>query len=557
MKKKSSKRKRKSTPESSQVPEESVKRQDSAATPKADPPSATDPPATSQVAPASSTSQPTPASSPLEPLGGKMPSLSRITSVAMLLLGILLVGVLFYKVMAGFFIPLFMAAALVVIFRPVNEWLLERLRGRRSLAAIATSSIILAIVLLPLFLVLFVAVGQLTSVVSRTDLDDVKDALHRGRQRVGLEVEHADRFRRLQELSGLLDQIDRPALVIQEVEEATELIRFLEVEVSGESPTGETGDIAMERLASLSETAGKLVGPTEISDPAERIAVQESFHRQSLVASAAISSWVNAKLGGAFKTQVKMWTNPSERDLSMGIRAAREYIQPRFFKLSGFTGKVFLQVVIGLLIMVIATYFFFVDGPGMVHTLMRLSPLDDEYERRLLGEFERTSRAVVLASVLSAVVQGLLAAIAFFFCGFESFILLFLITSIMALVPFLGAASVWLPCAIYLAAVDQRYIPAVLLMIYGALVVSTIDNVIKAFVLHGHSELHPLVALLSVLGGVPVFGPIGILVGPMVVVFLQTLLEILNHELELRDVVEGDEVAEGGKDGRNVASTQT
>jgi predicted PurR-regulated permease PerM len=61
--------------------------------------------------------------------------------------------------------------------------------------------------------------------------------------------------------------------------------------------------------------------------------------------------------------------------------------------------------------------------------------------------------------------------------------------------------------------------------------VSSIDNVIKAYVLHGHSQLHPLFALLSVLGGVHVFGPIGILVGPMVVVFLQTLLEILNHEL--------------------------
>ena len=58
---------------------------------------------------------------------------------------------------------------------------------------------------------------------------------------------------------------------------------------------------------------------------------------------------------------------------------------------------------------------------------------------------------------------------------------------------------------------------------------------IKMKVLHGRSTLHPLFALLSILGGVKVFGPIGILIGPMVVVFLQTLLEILNHELEGRD----------------------
>ncbi|MEM6468351.1 MAG: AI-2E family transporter [Planctomycetota bacterium] len=461
----------------------------------------------------------------------------------MLLLGIVLVGVLFYKVMAGFFIPLFMAAALVVIFRPVNEWLMRKMGGRRSLAAIGTSMIILMIVLLPLFLVMFVAVGQLTSMVSRTDLDDIKGALNRGRQRFGLELEYADRFRRLQELSGLLDQIENPKLVIVEVVEATDLIEFLEVEVKGESPTGETSDIAVERLEDLASTAEKLVPPLVIEDPAEKIAVEETFHRQSLIASASINSWINAKLGGSIRTQIKMWTNPSERDLAMGIRSAREYLQPRFVQLSGITGKAILQVGIGILIMIIATYFFFVDGPGMVRTLMRLSPLDDEYEHRLLGEFERTSRAVVLASILSAIVQGLLAAIAFFFLGFESFILLFLITTVMALVPFLGAASVWVPCAIYLAAVDQRYVAAVFLAVYGALVVSTVDNVIKAFVLHGHSELHPLIALLSVLGGVPVFGPIGILVGPMVVVFLQTLLEILNHELELRGSISADEDA--------------
>ena len=61
------------------------------------------------------------------------------------------------------------------------------------------------------------------------------------------------------------------------------------------------------------------------------------------------------------------------------------------------------------------------------------------------------------------------------------------------------------------------------------------DNVIKPFVLQGQSNLHPLLALLSVLGGVQVFGPIGILMGPMIVVFLQTLLEILNRELSHMD----------------------
>ncbi|QDV44778.1 putative inner membrane protein [Stieleria neptunia] len=476
----------------------------------------------------------------------KLPSLARITSVIMLIAGILVVGLLFYKVMVGFFIPLFMAAALVVIFRPVNEWILKKLNGRRRTAAVATTSVILAIVLMPIVLLLTVAIGQLTGLVSRTDLDDLKAAFERGRTRLGLELQHADRFRRLDDLAGMLDQIDEPDLVRAQIKESKELITFLDQEVVGAAPTGETGELAQVHLNELSQVVSQLETIQESEDTAERIAVEERFHRGSVVASASIHSWMNAKLGGSFRTEVKLLTNPSEKDLAAAIRAAREYLQPRFVKLSGVTGKVVAQIAIGMLIMVISIYFFFVDGPAMVHTLMRLSPLDDSYELRLLGEFEKTSRAVVLASILSALVQGLLAAIAFFFCGFESFILLFMVTTVMALIPFLGAASVWVPCAIYLAAVDQRYGAAIFLAIYGAAIVSSIDNVIKAYVLHGHSELHPLVALLSVLGGVPVFGPIGILIGPMVVVFLQTLLEILNHELELREAPEQDAVAPGG-----------
>ncbi|WP_235908412.1 AI-2E family transporter [Roseiconus nitratireducens] len=485
---------------------------------------------------------------------GKLPSLSRITSVIMLLVGILVVGLLFYKVMVGFFIPLFMAAALVVIFRPVNEWFLKRLKGRRSLAAAGTTGVILAIVLVPVGLLVSIAIGQLTGLVSRTDLNDLKSALDRGRVQLGLNLPHADRFRRLDELIAKLDDVKNPNTVLLEIAEARELIVFLDRNVDGAVTADDEREAAMEQLSQFREIAQELSDSKQSETPVDRIAIEEEFHRKSVVASAAIGAWINAKLGGSFRTQAKLLTNPSERDVALTVRAVREYLQPRFVNFTSATGQFLVQLLIGMLIMVISIYFFLVDGPAMIRTLMRLSPLDDAYELRLLGEFEKTSRAVVLASVLSAVIQGLLATIAFYLCGLQSIILLFMITTVMALIPFLGAASVWLPCAVYIGAVEQRYGVAILLAIYGAVVVSSIDNVIKAYILHGHSQLHPLIALLSVLGGVPVFGPIGILIGPMVVVFLQTLLEILNHELESRDRVDSmaspDDDATGTTDER-------
>jgi hypothetical protein len=157
--------------------------------------------------------------------------------------------------------------------------------------------------------------------------------------------------------------------------------------------------------------------------------------------------------------------------------------------------------------------------------------LDDAYEQELLLEFERISRAVVLATILSAITQGLTAGIGYYFAGMDFLILLVMLTTVFAMVPFVGPAVIWVPVCLYIGLYEGRVLPACILATWGVVVVGTIDNVVKAFVLHGQSQLHPLLALLSVLGGVQTLGPVGIVVGPMVVAMLQTLLGILQREL--------------------------
>lgn len=469
----------------------------------------------------------------------ELPSLARIVSMCVLILGIIAVGALFYKVMAGFFVPLFLAALLVVIFRPIHQWFVLRMKGRRRMAALATTGTILMSVLLPILLLLSVAATQFTVMVSHVDFADLTAALDGVREQLGVSLPRADEFRRLDQLADSLDEPDEPdgelsnEQIAQRVEEALALVRFLQSDVEGPA---EADVAAGDAEAKLQEFAAAVQLRSENADAGiGQASSEEQFHRLSLSASAAIRTWMRTLLGGSFYSQARLIANPSAEDFKSLLVRGREFLQPRFVSVTSATGSFVLQSGIGLVVLVIAVYFFLIDGPAMIHTLMRLSPLDDAYEERLLLEFDRTSRAVVLASVLSALAQGFLAAIAFWFFGFKSVILLFLLTSVMALVPFLGAASVWVPCAIYLAFVEERMGAAIMLAIYGAAVVSSIDNVIKMLVLHGRSALHPLLALLSVLGGVKVFGPIGILVGPMVVVFLQTLLEILNHELSERD----------------------
>ena len=97
-------------------------------------------------------------------------------------------------------------------------------------------------------------------------------------------------------------------------------------------------------------------------------------------------------------------------------------------------------------------------------------------------------------------------------------------------VPLVGSAVVWGGCCVWLFFADKPT-AAILLLAWSVTVVVVADNVLKPMVLHGQSKLHPLLALLSVLGGVQVLGPLGIFFGPMAVSFLQAGLTMLNTEL--------------------------
>jgi len=496
-----------------------------------------------------------------KPLLPALPSLSRIMSVVMLVIGILVVGVLFYQVMVGFFVPLFLAALLVVLFRPVFLALLKKTNGRKRLSAGLTTTIILLIVLMPLGVLVSIATTQFTVLLSRMN-GSMSVAMDRVRGQLGLNLPHAEHFRELDRIidsigiggppadaelndPASLDSVDRVdfSRKARQLDKAAAIVGYLQADVSGSESASEAAEKAIENTrafaAGLRDADQRQLDEAAVgaSNPLLRLNVSEQFEQNAVVTAASIRTWMHLKLGGALQSQLKLLANPDEADFSRLIRGARDSLQPRFVRLTSATGSLLAQIIFGLVILVISVYFFLIDGPVMISTLMRLSPMDDAYEHQLLMEFDRTSRAVVLASVASAVVQGILATFAFWLCGFDQIILLLFLTSLMALVPFLGAASVWVPCALWLGVVDQRWLAAGLLALWGAAVVSSIDNVIKVYVLQGRSQLHPLFALLSVIGGVSVFGPIGILVGPMVVVFLQTLLEILAHEIQTEEVV--------------------
>ncbi len=513
--------------------------------------------------------------------------MSRWVSLFVLLLVIGATGYLLYRVMSGFILPLFLAVVLTIIFRPLQDWMLQKLPKHEQLAALLTTLIVLATVLLPLIGVIALAVHEGLDAVRSDFLEraELKLADVRAAARLNLPFETypgADgNMMAIQELESLLanlpDELPPADEITPELRENVEQLhdhvvafedrlQTVREEVEQSPPDRDLDGLhqrcvqrvlrerendAFQELAEVratlehfkaylknatteeTRTANRPAGETE-EESEEEMAESLDLDRLRLQ-YASLKPAYNAfridLLGGPIWSWLRDLANPSSKKLQTWFRTIEQQLSGWLPSVAGQATAVLGRWAVDLAIMSIALFYFLKDGPSMIRSLMWLSPLDDRHEEQLLGQFSDISRAVVLATLLSAVAQGILAAPAYYLAGFESVFMLMFLTMVLAMVPFVGAAAVWLPACLWLALVDQKYVAAIGLLLYGMIVISMVDNIVKPYVLAGKSKLHPLLGLLSVLGGVQALGAIGILVGPMVVSFLQALLTILNQEL--------------------------
>lgn len=450
--------------------------------------------------------------------------MTRWLSFALLLLIIVAVGIVFYRVMIGFVLPLFLAAILVIMFRPLYRGLLDRWKGRERLAALVTTLAVVLMVLLPMGLILTLAAIEASTLAAKLRGPDLQQKRDEVFKKLQLEYEFAAEIRYLESSLETLQADARHGATAHgdplAYQRLVDVSKQLHDRLAAVHRTFDSLNKAIEEFTEL----------TQYGEQPLRIGTLE-YQKQLEDAADRLRAFKLELLGGEMRSWLKEVANPTNEEIS-ALSAKFFSGAPGFLRsVGGATTGFLASLVIQGAIMIFAMYFFLTDGPSMVRTFMRLSPLDDSHERELIDEFDRITRAVVLATILSAVIQGLLAGIGFWIAGVGAIFLLTMLTIIFAMVPFVGAASVWLPACLWLYFSEGRPVAAILLGVYGALIVSSSDNFIKPLVLAGQSNLHPLLALLSVLGGVQALGPIGILVGPMVVVFLQTLLNILQREI--------------------------
>jgi predicted PurR-regulated permease PerM len=119
-----------------------------------------------------------------------------------------------------------------------------------------------------------------------------------------------------------------------------------------------------------------------------------------------------------------------------------------------------------------------------------------------------------------------------FYYGFGNFVIIFILATFASMVPLFGTWLVWGPCVIWLA-VQGVWVPAILFLLIGVGVIGTMDNLIRTYVLQSDAQLHPLLAFVSVLGGVQVMGLWGVFIAPIVASILHALIVIFNTEISV------------------------
>lgn len=174
-------------------------------------------------------------------------------------------------------------------------------------------------------------------------------------------------------------------------------------------------------------------------------------------------------------------------------------------------------------IMTIVLFYLFRDGKDFLNILIRLSPVKDQYERRLAGEIRDTIYGVFYGNFLTGAAQAVLATVGFYFAGIEAYLVWGAVTFFMSFLPMLGTGAVIAPLVLVLFFQGHTQ-KAIFLGVYGAVVISSVDNLLRPVLIR--SNMHQLVLFLSIFGGLAVFGAIGILLGPMLLAMLTATIRI-------------------------------
>lgn len=194
-------------------------------------------------------------------------------------------------------------------------------------------------------------------------------------------------------------------------------------------------------------------------------------------------------------------------------------------------------------LMIFAMFYFFRDGELIMAKISRLLPLSRSQIKTAFSELRDVIQATMYGGVVIALLQGVLGGLLFVFMGISSPIFWGAVMAFLALIPLVGASIVYIPAAIILM-LSGSMVKGIVVMAIGTLIISQVDNVIRPLLISGKTSLHPLLLFFTILGGISLFGLLGLVVGPMIAAAFTILLGVFETRLHPDELDDEDAVAE-------------
>jgi predicted PurR-regulated permease PerM len=206
-------------------------------------------------------------------------------------------------------------------------------------------------------------------------------------------------------------------------------------------------------------------------------------------------------------------------------------------QLTSVVGSIFTATVstlFSLILVILSLFYFLKDGGEWRKRLVELSPLSEAGDNKILTELERAINGVMKGYLLIGAIQGLLMGVGLFIFGVPNAALWGVLAAISSLVPSVGTTIISVPAILFLFATGHSG-AAIGFMFWALILVGLVDNLLNPIIVGRKVKIHPILILFAVLGGITLMGPIGILIGPLVISFIHALISVYWSEIKTGD----------------------
>jgi predicted PurR-regulated permease PerM len=196
-----------------------------------------------------------------------------------------------------------------------------------------------------------------------------------------------------------------------------------------------------------------------------------------------------------------------------------------------------VNFVVNFFFMLLIVFYLLIDSQRLVSFIVGLSPLPDDQDEKLIQKFKDMAGAILIGNGLGGLIQGTLGGIVFAFFGFRSPFLWGVIMALLAFLPIVGVGAVFMPAALYLI-LQGRLAAGIFFIVFYVVLSGGIEYLFKPKLVGKRVQMHTLLVFLSIIGGLKLFGILGIIYGPLVVTAFLTLTDI--YESSYQRIVEPD-----------------